>query len=218
MSKIVASTIAGLSGAAPTFTNGVNVTGVVTATTFSGNVTGNLTGTASTATAASTAYGLTGSPNITVGVVTATSFVGSGASLTGISAGKILQARSNTYNSSTQTTSGNYVVTGLSTSITPSSTSSRILVLGYFDISGNLGAAVLCLVGLYRNNTLIVDPITTTYNPQSVGFSYLDSPSTVGITTYAIYYKASPGGGNTATFNGGNSTPVASIQLLEVGP
>jgi hypothetical protein len=49
-----------------------------------GTVTGSLTGTASTATAAGTAYGLTGSPNITVGVVTATSFVGSASSLTGI--------------------------------------------------------------------------------------------------------------------------------------
>jgi len=47
--------------------------GIVTATTFNGA----LTGTASTATAAATAYGLSGSPNITVGVVTATTFVGS---------------------------------------------------------------------------------------------------------------------------------------------
>ena len=43
-------------------------TGNVTATSFVGS----LTGTASTATAAATAYGLTGSPNITVGIITAT--------------------------------------------------------------------------------------------------------------------------------------------------
>ena len=47
---------------------GASFTGIVTASSFSG--------TASTATAAATAYGLTGSPNITVGVVTASSFVG----------------------------------------------------------------------------------------------------------------------------------------------
>ena len=99
----------------------INVTGVVTASSFVGSftgtitgtastasfattsfglagspnitvgtVTGNLTGTASTATAAATAYGLSGTPNITVtgvnasGVVTATSFVGSGANLTNL--------------------------------------------------------------------------------------------------------------------------------------
>ena len=110
-------------GYAVTGAGGVNVTGIVTATGFVGSltgtastataaataygltgspnitvgtVTGNLTGTASTATAAATAYGLSGSPSITVGtiaatslnasgIVTATSFSGSGANLTGIS-------------------------------------------------------------------------------------------------------------------------------------
>ena len=51
---------------------GLTVTGILTATSgFSGNLTGNATG-------------LSGTPNITVGIVTATSFVGSGANLTGI--------------------------------------------------------------------------------------------------------------------------------------
>ena len=84
----------------------LNVTGVVTANSFVGNVTG-------TATTATTALGLSGTPNITVGVVTATSavvgsgvtinssglnvtgvvtatsFVGSGTSLTSINASNI---------------------------------------------------------------------------------------------------------------------------------
>ena len=42
---------------------GVNVTGVVTATTFLGNVTGNATG-------------LSGTPNLNVGTITATQYVG----------------------------------------------------------------------------------------------------------------------------------------------
>ena len=53
---------------------GVNVSGVLTASSFSGNLTG-------------TATGLTTTANITVGVLTATSFFGSGANLTGIPAG-----------------------------------------------------------------------------------------------------------------------------------
>jgi hypothetical protein len=58
-------------------------------------VTGRLTGTASTASFATTSFSLSGSPNITVGtitatslnasgIVTATSFVGSGANLTNL--------------------------------------------------------------------------------------------------------------------------------------
>ena len=59
--------------------SGVVATGVVTATSFSGNITGNATG-------------LSGSPdvavtNITAGIVTATSFLGSGSNLTGLPAG-----------------------------------------------------------------------------------------------------------------------------------
>jgi hypothetical protein len=67
--------------------SGVVATGVVTATSFSGNITGNVTGNTS-----GTAGGLTGSPdiavtNITAGIVTATSFEGSGANLTGLPEG-----------------------------------------------------------------------------------------------------------------------------------
>ena len=54
---------------APDFPNGATVTGVVTATSFSGNVTGNVTGTSA---------GLTGTPNITVGTVTGTDATFSG--------------------------------------------------------------------------------------------------------------------------------------------
>jgi len=79
-------------------TQNINTTGIITATSFIGNVTGNLTGTASAATLATNAQGLTGTPSISVvdiasrhinssGVVTATSFVGDGSGLTGLSSG-----------------------------------------------------------------------------------------------------------------------------------
>jgi len=66
---------------APDFPNGATFTGVVTATSFSGNVTGNVTGNADTATSATSAtdaQGLTGTPNITVGTVTGTDATFSG--------------------------------------------------------------------------------------------------------------------------------------------
>ena len=75
----------------PNFTGGVSVVGVVTASSFTGNLTGNVTGNADTATTATNAQGLTGTPDITVnnvsaGIVTATSFSGDGSGLTGITA------------------------------------------------------------------------------------------------------------------------------------
>ena len=63
--------------------SGISVTGVVTASSFEGS----LTGTASTATAATVAYALEGSPNLNVGIVTATSFYGDGSNLDGVVSG-----------------------------------------------------------------------------------------------------------------------------------
>ena len=68
-------------GSSPTLPDGVVVTGVATATSFSGPLTGNVTGNSDTATTATNAQGLTGTPDITVnnvvaGIITASNFVG----------------------------------------------------------------------------------------------------------------------------------------------
>ena len=100
MSQLSVDSITGrAAGTSPTFpnglnvTNGANVTGVVTATSFSGavtgavtgDVTGNVTGSSgsctgnsATATVATNAQGLTGTPNITVGTVSGTDATFSG--------------------------------------------------------------------------------------------------------------------------------------------
>ena len=90
MSQINVNNIRAKDGAgAVGFPGGINATGVVTATTFSGNLTGNVTGavtgnvtgnadTATSATVATNAQGLTGTPNITVGTVTGTDATFSG--------------------------------------------------------------------------------------------------------------------------------------------
>jgi len=59
------------SGKSPKMPDGAVVTGVATATTFDGNLTGNATG-------------LSGTPNLNVGVITATSFSGDGSALSGV--------------------------------------------------------------------------------------------------------------------------------------
>ena len=62
---------------APLFPNGAVVTGVATATTFSGALSGNATS-ATSATTATNAQGLTGTPSIVVGSVTGTTGTFSG--------------------------------------------------------------------------------------------------------------------------------------------
>ena len=90
-------------------TQNINTSGIITATSFIGGFTGNLTGTASVATLATNAQGLTGTPSISVvdiasrhinssGVVTATSFVGDGSGITGIAGVSTADVRTNTLN------------------------------------------------------------------------------------------------------------------------
>lgn len=96
MSEIRVNSIVGEDGiSTPTFTKGINVTGVVTATTvnqvvsgvltatsFSGPLVGNVTGNADTAT---TANALSGTASVnTTGVITATSFSGNASSATNL--------------------------------------------------------------------------------------------------------------------------------------
>ena len=139
MSQLSVDSITGrVAGTSPTFpnglnvTNGANVTGVVTATSFSGavtgavtgDVTGNVTGSSgsctgnsATATVATNAQGLTGSPNITVGTV-----AGTDATISG-----------------NATVSGNLTVNGTTTTIDTAVTAVDSLAV---DGDVNVGAAI----------------------------------------------------------------------------
>ena len=75
MSKVRADQYTNKEGTgAPSFPNGASITGVLTATSFSGS----LAGTASSSTVATNSYGVVGSPNISVGTVSGTTGTFSG--------------------------------------------------------------------------------------------------------------------------------------------
>ena len=119
MSEIRVENIIGETGVdAVKFTKGINVTGIVTAT------------------------------NVSIGSsVTATSFFGSGAGLSGVSAGKILQVVSVTKTDvfSTSTTNSYVDITGLSVNITPTKANSNILVMAVIGcfVSGDASSIAL---------------------------------------------------------------------------
>ena len=183
MSEIRVENIIGETGNdAVKFTKGINVTGVTTATSFSGSG-ANLT--------SLPAANLTGAlPAI------------SGANLTGVSAGKMLQVLSTNGGSSAQTTSGSYQATGLSQAITMTSASNKVLVTasgtvnngsadagGYFTLyrgSTNLATNGDNIAGFWGEDNS--NNITTT-----ITMTFLDTPG-AGTHTYAVYYKVWGGG------------------------
>jgi hypothetical protein len=121
---------------------------------------------------------------------------------TDMPAGSVLQVVSATKTNSFTTTSVSYIpITGLTVTITPTSTSNKVLVSFYLNagISGAAGA-----IRIYRNDTAIAigDPISEpdnnrmavnvynggddTNSTPNVCMSVLDTPNTTSATTYTL--------------------------------
>ena len=133
--------------------------------------------------------------------------------------GKVLQVVSTTKTDVFVTTSTSFTdVTGLSVSITPSSTSNKILVLssivwghdavnsgGYLQL--NRGSSALSTYDLNFSGSY-------TGNRSMASFNYLDSPSSTSAQTYKIQVKADSGNlginrSNTSSTDRGDSTITA---------
>jgi hypothetical protein len=137
-------------------------------------------------------------------------------STTQASGGKVIQVVSSTLTSQATTTSGSFVSTGLTASITPLFSTSKIYVL--------VSAATQCTTSnsnfsIYRNSTNLGDSTTGfgyftggggTLNVYFAG-SILDTPATTSSTTYTLYYKT---GGGTLYVN--NGAGASTITLLEI--
>jgi len=133
--------------------------------------------------------------------------------------GRIIQTVQATDGSSLSSSSTSYVDTGLSASITPGATSSKILVLvsmGVFgaDAAGSAGAAIKLLrdsTDLIVHSSMGAHPTITYLYTAGTSFSFLDSPSSTSSVTYKTQFKSN-GGENFVTDNGSTAT----ITLLEV--
>ena len=105
--------------------------------------------------------------------------------------------------STVSTTSGSYVDTGLSVSITPSSTSNKILILStsvVLNNTNNCGVELRVLrdstdIWTGRGGTDgLVNWIASGYGAQSCNINTMDSPSTTSAITYKLQYAEEFGG------------------------
>jgi len=166
---------------------------------------------------------------------------GDGSSLTGITTGKVLQVVSTTKTDPFVTTSTGYTdITGFNVSITPSSTSSKILVTAYITgvvqtSSGSYGG-VMRLVRDSNDGIAVGDAYgnaqtaTGTLGGQdnwpyqnSTTLQFLDSPSTTSSTTYKVQLKHTQGKNfriNYGIQRDGSSTydvsTVSTITVMEI--
>lgn len=130
--------------------------------------------------------------------------------------GSVLQVVSSTFTSSFTSSSGAFVSIGLTASITPTSASSKILVLidsfvrsdsanflnaTIYRNATNLGST-FGLKGLYVNAAFILP----------VPFAYYDSPSTTSSTSYTLYMRTE----SATTFYLEAGGRVSTITLMEI--
>ena len=158
---------------------------------------------------------------LTLGASGDTITIPSGATLTNSGTatgfGKVLQVVSVTNTTQQTTTSGSYVAsTGLTASITPSSTSSKILI----SVMSNVRSSADAAYTLYRGATNLAGAgsFVQIYAGgadirQLMTINYLDAPSTTSATTYTLYFLA---GSGTAYINQEGSKQ-GQIILTEIG-
>ena len=141
----------------------------------------------------------------------------SGANLTNIDGGKINQVVQTVKTSIfTSTTASLTDVTGFSVSITPTATSSKVLVMAQYNLGCSDGYKMYS--SLLRGSTEIFigdaagsrvrrsfgSKANANDDARSVSHIFLDSPNTTSATTYKI--QAYPENGGTLVFNGSKSS------------
>jgi len=137
----------------------------------------------------------------------------------------VLQVVQATYSTLASTTSSTLSATGLTVSITPQSTTSKILVLvsvpcGKTSASAsNIGQLAIYRAGssIFSISDYIGYTGSSVGNYFSVSSAYLDSPSTTSSTAYAVYFASTNGTSQfqiNANNTGGNTS--STITLLEI--
>ena len=134
--------------------------------------------------------------------------------------GSVLQVKQNVIDgTSTSTTSTSFVSSVVTGSITPSKSTSKILVRATFSLYN--AAANSTYATLYRGTTDLVpsssDGIVRAYSNNAAiwhpsTIEWLDEPNTTSATTYTVYFKVS---GSTGYINvtEGQST----VTMMEIG-
>ena len=161
-------------------------------------------------TANTTAVTVDSSQNATFANKLATTNLGTGAVL------QVVQAETTTEVSTTGTS---YIDTGITASITPSSTSNKILVT--FSLQQFLASATgFSNIKLVRGTTDLNEHAYQGYAGSSTlmcqgTYQYLDTPSTTSSTTYKVQFKSN-GSNVICQYDDANGDGVSSITLMEI--
>lgn len=141
-------------------------------------------------------------------------------STTQASAGNVLQVVSATYSTATTSSSSTYADTGLTVSITPKFSTSKVLVIVNQNGITKYSSDTALSLQLLKNGTLLsfVGNFAGTGSSAendigSATISYLDSPATTSATTYKTQFRSIS---NTATVAVQFQSGLSTITLMEI--
>ena len=134
--------------------------------------------------------------------------------------GSVLQVVNLHFTTQTATSGTSYVDSGITLSITPYSTSSKVFVtvtVGGFEIGSSRLSMYTNLVRgstqIFQPNGYVGFPAGSTRTFPATSYSFLDSPATTSSTTYKVQFKGAGGSGAvTLNVNASEST----ITLMEI--
>lgn len=134
--------------------------------------------------------------------------------------GHVLQIKSDTSTTQTNTTSTTYADTQLGVSITPTSSSSKILVMMYCSVRADQLSGAGGHVRVMRDSTEIGEQKymgwnnTTHYGQDTAHMEILDSPATTSAIFYKVQVKTQTSG---ETINFGHDNGLQGITVMEIG-
>ena len=144
--------------------------------------------------------------------------------VSGAGVGKINQVLQSETNSVTTISSTSYSSIGLSQAITPTATSSKVLIMGYIKFSLSATNSDKGFGVRIRRDTTAVQTSTTLYDAyhkstnsdfidgKRFPFMYIDSPSSTSAITYSVYVGS--WNGSSVGFN--NDSNYSQIQCWEI--
>lgn len=140
--------------------------------------------------------------------------------------GHTIQTVSNGYRTYSQTSSASLVSMGLTATITPTSTTSKVLVNVKMNGMYMTGTGRYIVIHLYRNGVDAGRLMTTagyvgtgdepSYGTYTNCIEHLDSPSTASATTYTVMWKVSAGTAYLNNYNLLNGDTLSSITIQEI--
>ena len=151
----------------------------------------------------------------------------------GMPAGSVLQVVQGLKTDSASTTSTSFTNTGLSASITPSSTSSKILIIVntvigqsnfqkrvHLKLTGGNTATYIGDAGTgVESAVTVVSRVTDAYGMMPTSMQYLDSPATTSAITYQVQWRVESDTGymnRPATLDAGGANTASTIVLMEI--